>query len=171
MHVRTEVNPPQELIRALIGGRLDIIVVLGPPNIAELNVTEIGHLELVMVASQKDASLDDIPRIGHVFVDWGTAFNLQQARLFSEPVAPILHTGQSHIALEFILSHGGAAFLPKAIVAHYTAAGHLFNVSGMDTVSREVYAAYSGSSEHLQEMMPIVEMLEALELKPTDPMP
>ncbi|MGK0441955.1 MAG: hypothetical protein ACJA0N_001761, partial [Pseudohongiellaceae bacterium] len=34
-----------------------------------------------------------------------------------------------------------------------------------------VYAAYSGSSEHLQEMMPIVEMLEALELKPTDPMP
>ena len=119
LYIRTEINSSQELTRALLAGRVDIISILDPPANADLEVRKIGALELIMVTNRPNLAIEDIPAIGHVFVDWGTAFNLEQARLFDEPVAPVLHTGQAPIALEFLLSHGGAAFLPTALVAPY----------------------------------------------------
>ena len=44
--IRTEINSHLELTRALIAGRLDIAVVLDPPNMAELKSNKIGQIEL-----------------------------------------------------------------------------------------------------------------------------
>ena len=166
LYLRTEIDSAQELTRALLGGRVDIIIVLNSPRNIDIESRRIGGLELVMVASKQNSSTADIPKIGHIFVDWGTAFNLQQARLFEEPVAPILHTGQAHIALEFLLSHGGAAFLPKTLVEPYLEQGNLFLVENIESARQDVHLAFTRDSEKLVELSPIIAALEETEIRP-----
>jgi DNA-binding transcriptional LysR family regulator len=167
LYIRTEINSSQELIRALLAGRLDIITVLDPPTNLEVEAKRIGYLELIMVASKPGLSIEDIPSIGHVFVDWGTTFNLEQARIFNEPIAPTLHTGQSHIALEFLLSHGGAAFLPSTLVTPYLEKGLLHKLIDTESARQEVHLVYSKSSEKVVQLAPIIAMLEALDIEPS----
>ncbi len=166
LYLRTEINSSQELIRGLLGGRVDIITVLDPPTNIDLESRPVGRLKLVMVASQGGVSVDDIPDIGHIFVDWGTAFNLHQARLFDEPVAPVLHTGQANIALEFLLSHGGAAFLPQTLADPYIDQGNLFLVDDIESASQEVQLAFAKNSEKFVELAPIISMLEEMDIRP-----
>lgn len=162
LYMRTEINTSQDLVRALLGGRLDIAVILDPPKISDLNAVKIGNIELVLCTNKAASQLHNIPEIGHIFVDWGTAFNLQQAKLFHDPVAPVLHTAQSHIALEFLLSNGGAAFLPKSLIEPYLADDRLFLIPQIDSINRDVYAVHSRDSDRVEELTPIIEMMAAL---------
>lgn len=170
LYMRTEINQSQHLIRSLLGGRVDIFVVLDAPTNIDIDSKKIGHLELIMVCNTANQMLEDVPSIGHVFVDWGTAFNLQQARLFSEPVAPILHTGQSHIALEFIISHRGAAYLPRALVEPYLSDGYLFQVDGAQEIRQDVHLVYTKDADRSLSLGPVIRFLEELDIKPEDPL-
>lgn len=169
LQLHTEVGSSQDLVRALLGGRLDLAVVLDAPKVDELETVNIGQVELMLVASQPRHSVEQLAKIGYVFVDWGTAFNLQHARLMPQPVIPVLHTSQSHLALEFLLTHSGAAFLPRALVQLHLDEQRLHPVSGIASVSRDVYAVYKGASAHRQSLQPLLSQLQLLELKPSDP--
>ncbi len=164
--IRTEINTHQELTRSLIIGALDIAVVLDPPTTNELGVLKIGYIDLVMVCNQPGADLMDIEKLGYVFVDWGTVFNLQHAKLFKKNIIPTLHTEHSQIALEYVISNGGAAFLPKAIVDKYLNDGRLFLVESVNAIGRDVFAVYSKISAQKKEIRTILNLLETLELKP-----
>ncbi len=164
--IRTEINSHLELTRALIAGRLDVAVVLDPPNMAELKTTQIGKIELALVSNQQGSKFSELDDIGYIFVDWGTAFNLKHAKLFKKPIAPILHTEQSQIALEFLITNGGAAFLPLAQLETYLDEGQLFLVDGVKPVSRAVYAVYGKSNQVHGNLEPIIELLSEVELKP-----
>ncbi len=166
LYLRTEINQSHNLIRALLGGRLDICATLDAQTNIDLDSKKIGSLELIMVCNKPNMTLDDVSEIGHVFVDWGTAFNLQQARLFSEPIAPILHTGQSHIALEFILSHTGAAYLPLALVESYLQEGQLFQILDAQQINQDVFLIYPKIADKATSLGPIISFLERLDIRP-----
>lgn len=163
--IRTEINSHLELTRALIARRLDIAIVLDPPNMTELKATKIGQLELVLVTDKAGAKFNDINELGYIFVDWGTTFNLKHAKLFKKPVAPILHTEQSQIALEFLLTNGGAAFLPHSQVENYLVEERLNLVQGVRPVKRSVYAVYGRSVPDHLNIKPIIDLLNEVELK------
>ena len=163
LYLRTEINSTQELIRALQGGRVDLITVLDPPTNVGLESRRIGRLDLLMVASEPGLSLGDIPAIGYIFVDWGTAVNLRQARLFAAPVAPVLHTGQARIALEFLRARGGAAFLPETLALPCLEQGTIFPVDEVAGASQDVHVAFSRDSDKLAELAPIVAALEDMQ--------
>ncbi len=158
--LRTEINSPQELTRALIAGRVDAIGVLDPPTSIELEAREIGHLELLMISSKAGLAVGDLASIDHIFVDWGTVFNAQQAQYFRESRAPALHTSQSQIALEFLLSHGGVAFLPGTLVAPYLEQGLLHHVANSASVIQEVYLVFARQSAKSAQLAPIITVLE-----------
>ncbi len=166
LYMRTEINTPQQLTRALLGGRVDVIVVMDPPTNLEFDSRHIGQIELVMVANKPELDIIDVPDAGYVFVDWGTAFNLQQARLFSRPVAPVLNTSQSSIALEFILMHGGAAFLPRAMVAAHIDRGLLYEVSNADSALQDVYVAFAKNLDSSPVFGPIIRVFEEANIGP-----
>ncbi|WP_086929427.1 LysR family transcriptional regulator [Agarilytica rhodophyticola] len=166
LYMRTEINNSQHLVRSLLGGRVDIFATLDPPANNDFEAEVIGDLELIMVCNHAGKQIEDIPNLGYVFVDWGTAFNIQQARLFTEPVAPILHTAQSRIALEFILSHRGAAYLPRALVQSYLDDQNLFQVSDCLEVKQEVFAVYIKGSDTSLSLGPIINFLKARDIKP-----
>lgn len=164
--IRTEINSHLELTRSLIANRLDIAVVIDPPTLAELNTIRIGKIELILVCDKAGKHIQDAGEYGYIFVDWGTAFNLKHAKLFKTPVAPILHTEQSQIALEFLITYGGMAFLPKATVASYLEEGTLHRVDGSQPISRNVYAVTSKSSNNLTTISSMIDRLYELELRP-----
>lgn len=170
LYIRTEINQSQHLVRSLLGGRVDVFVVLDAPTNIDIDSKRIGQLELIMVCNIANQTLEDVPSFGHVFVDWGTAFNLLQARLFAEPVAPILHTGQSHIALEFILSHQGAAYLPRALVEPYLSEGHLFQVNETMEIQQDVHLVYTKGADKSLSLGPIIRLMEELDIRPEDPL-
>ncbi len=165
LYIRTDTNSSQELTRALIAGRLDIAVMLDSPVNADLEVRCIGRLELILVSSSKGVSIQNVTETGHVFVDWGTAFNLEQAKLFEEPLVPALHTGQSQIALEFLLKYGGTAFLPTALIKPHLKRQSLHVVEGADRASSEVNLVYSKSSEKLGRLRPVIQWFYSLDLE------
>jgi DNA-binding transcriptional LysR family regulator len=166
LNIRTEINTNQDLTRALLGGRIDIAVILDPPRVAELTLSKIGKIELILVSDMKGGSQEDLTDIKHIFVDWGTSVNFLQARLFNQLDTPILHTGQTHIALEFLMTYGGAALLPKALVAPYIENGQLFVVSNVESFVREVYAVNNESSTKQSTVSAVVELLKEEDLKP-----
>ncbi len=166
LYMRTEINTTQHLVRSLLGGRVDIFSTLDPPANSDFEAEIVGDLELIMVCNHSGKQIEDVPSLGHVFVDWGTAFNMQQARLFSEPIAPILHTAQSRIALEFILSHRGAAYLPRALVQPYLEDGNLFQVADSLEVEQEVFAVYVKGADRSLSLGPIISFLKARDIKP-----
>ncbi|WP_197485812.1 LysR substrate-binding domain-containing protein, partial [Oleiphilus sp. HI0061] len=92
LNIRTEISSPQDLTRALLGGRIDIAVLLDPPSVTELVLTKIGKVELMFVSDQNWAATEELAKTKHIFVDWGTSVNVLQARLFNQPHTPILHT-------------------------------------------------------------------------------
>ena len=169
LYMRTEINQSQHLVRSLLGGRLDIFAVLDAPVNIDFDSRKIGHLDLILVCNMEGKILADLPQMGYIFVDWGASFNLQQARLFPEPVAPILHTGQSHIALEFILSHQGASYLPRALVEPHIEDGLLFEVPDATEISQDVYLVFSKNAETSITIGPIIRYLAGLDIKPEDP--
>ncbi len=160
LYIRTEINQSQHLIRSLLGGRVDIFFTLDPPTNIEIESQKIGSLELIMICNKLEQTIEDVPKIGHVFVDWGTVFNLQQARLFKEPVAPILNTAQSHIALEFILNYRGAAYLPRALVEPYLNDHTLFQIRDALVINQDVYLVYSKGSDKSLSLGPIIAILK-----------
>lgn len=166
LYIRTEINNPQHLVRFLLGGRVDVFATFDPPLNAQIDTRPIGKITLVMVCNTPKISIDEISNVGHVFVDWGTSFNLQQARMFKEPIAPILHTAQSQIALEFILTCRGAAFLPSALVEPYLNDGMLHLVSDAEKIEKNVYAVYSKGADKSQNVGPVLNMLEESEIAP-----
>ncbi len=159
LYLRTEINSQRELVRALLSGRLDIAVLLEPPQASELRVLEIGEMELVLVASEEVSTKEDIEQLGYIFVDWGTAYNLQHAKVLDRAIAPILHTGQSHIALEFLLAHGGVAFLPSNLVEPLLNESKLFVLDGGHKFSRNIYAVFSEENKKDPEFYSIIEFL------------
>jgi len=164
--IRTEISSQLELTNALIAGRLDLAVVLDPPNLTDLKAIKIGQIELALVADKENTQLHDLGELGYIFVDWGTAFNLKHAKLIKKPIAPILHTEQSQIALEFLLTHGGAAFLPKAQIETYLQEKRLFLVKSLKPVKRSVYAVYAKKALDHLSIDPIIDLLNTIELKP-----
>lgn len=163
LFLRTEINPQPELIRSLTAGRLDLAVMLDPPRVSELQSTRISQIELLLVTNQAETSLEQINEVGYVFVDWGTEFNMQHARLFSTPVAPILHTGQSQVALEFLLTHGGAAFLPKTLVSSHIRRKLLFPVQETPAARRDLYVVYHNNATHKRTIAAALALLESLD--------
>lgn len=167
LNIRTEVNTHQDLTRALLGGRIDIAILLDPPRVAELVLSKIGKIELVLVSDihYETASQKRDPK--HIFVDWGTSVNLLQARLFKQPTTPILHTGQTHIALEFLMAYGGAALLPRALVEPHIQSEQLVLVPGQESLIREVYAVHSDTSAKQEIVSSVIDLLSVEDLKPT----
>lgn len=166
MIIRTEINNHLELTRSLLSGTLDLAIVLDPPNLDELDHAKIGQIELVLVSNQAGLTPELVQDNDFVFVDWGVAFNMRTAKLFKKTLTPILHTEQSQIALEFILSHGGSAFLPLVLAGPYLASAQLHRVNSIKSVKRSVFAVYVKDSERQFQVQAIIKKLGEYELKP-----
>jgi len=93
--------------------------------------------ELVMVSTDEDASARLGPR--YVFVDHGDEFRRRHAEAFAGDVPAAVTIAASEWAVDHILDHGGAGYLPRRIAHRHMTAGRLHPVAGAPLFSRRIY--------------------------------
>lgn len=139
----------EEILRRLLDGDLDLGFVLEAPQLAGLEAALVMRLPLVMVASRPGLSVQEATAEGYVLVDWGGAFGLSHAQQYPQPPRPRLHLKPElgRLARDYLMTRGGAAYLPEPMVARDLAQKRLFRVCDAAVIDRAVYAVYSQGSD------------------------
>jgi LysR family transcriptional regulator, flagellar master operon regulator len=124
---------------------LDLALVYEPPQVSDLAAQAVGIVELVLVSDRPGVTAGP-DLAGYIHVDWGTPFSMALARELPNLPDPALRVDSPEVAHEFLRSRGGAAYLPRLVVAGEIRARELFPVSGAPIIERRVYLIRSADS-------------------------
>lgn len=145
-----ESQSPDTLTRRLLDGTMDVAIMLEPAQLDTMHVREVARIEFVCVSSHKRINIDEALQSDYVYVDWGLSFGLDHRRTF--PDAPEAMTRVSHakMALEYINSIGGSAYLPRRMVEKDIESSVFHEVFDAPTFERSAYATYAVRTPRLQ---------------------
>ncbi len=161
--LRAVAQDREALTRQLVSHTLDIALMFDPPKVDELQVDRINSLELVLVSSYRDATLEDAFKRSYIQVDWGTSFNIQHSQTIGHATPPTMHTSTGRIALDFLLQNGGSAFLPATIAQPYLQEQLLYQIANAPTISRDVFTAFHVGSEKREQIAEIIELFSHID--------
>jgi len=68
--LQVEAGTADLLIRKLVEGVIDLAVLFEPPRLPELELRELGHINLVLASTQRGQMLDQAFASGYIMVDW-----------------------------------------------------------------------------------------------------
>jgi DNA-binding transcriptional LysR family regulator len=131
-----------QLRRRILEHTLDLGFVFDAPGDPDLAGDEYFRIPLILVASAAGLTLEQATTERYVFVDWGTRATVIHAQHFPDLPTPILRTGLGRVARDFILANGGAAYLPRTMVAADLDRGRLHEVASAPVLSRTIHAVY-----------------------------
>lgn len=154
VHVETHGN--DTLLRRVLNNTMELAFVFEAPQSDTLNVQEIDRFRLLLVSAQPqslNAALSD----NYILVDWGTSFLSQHAQHFPDLAAPSLHISLGRIALEYIISRGGSAYLAEPMVADLLQQQRLHAIADAPVIERPVYAIYNNHNQNA----PLIQQLLA----------
>ncbi len=145
-----ESQSPESLTRRLIDGTLDVAIMLEPAQLDTMHIREVATIEFACVSSHKGIGIEDALQSDYVYVDWGLSFGLDHRRTF--PDAPEAMTRLSHakMALEYINSIGGSAYLPRRMVEKDIEFALLYEVLDAPAFERSAYATYPVRTPRLE---------------------
>ena len=147
-----ESHTPEVLVRRLLDGQLDLAFIMEPPQIDMLEIVEVAQLELVMVSTHLEISIDQAMDVGYVWVDWGMSAALQYRRLYPDAAEPSLRIANASVALDFIMEFGGTAYLASREIVDEIKEGKLFVVKQSTSIKRSVFAVHPVRT-HRQELI------------------
>lgn len=133
-------------------GQLDMTVQLEPLKLDGIAREKVGEFELVMVSTQRDLGLEDLPRFPYVQVDWSARFILEHQQAPGTGLCrPDLFTSAGKVGLNFILANGGSMYLPDFLAGEMLHTSRLFQVAGARAIVQPFYVSYreDGSRESL----------------------
>jgi len=139
----TETHTTTTLTRRLVTGLLDVAFMLEPPQVEALQLKEVALVQLIMVSSDSDVSVEEAIENDYLMTDWGIAHTVNHRRAFPDAEEPQLRIGQSLIARQHLLDIGGSAYLPARLVTDDIATGQLHMVQDAPTFDYTVYGVYS----------------------------
>ncbi|MGL4473657.1 MAG: LysR family transcriptional regulator [Shewanella sp.] len=157
--LRTDEKPDATVARRLLDKSLDVSISLDPPKLDDLVQVAVGQLELVLVSSRQ-VSLEQVNELAYVKVDWGTAFNSWHAQHYHHLPVPMLHTSSADMALNYLLTQAGLAFLPLDFIQSLLADEQLFLVANASYLTRNIYATYWPQSANIAEITASIELLQ-----------
>jgi len=161
--IRAESHGPESLIRFLMERTLDLALVYEPAKLTDLASIPITPAELILVSTDRNATVETATKSGYIAVDWGLSFQMSFAQLFPETVIPVLHTTLARIALDFMKEFGGSAYLPYRMVEE-DIDSQLFQVPEAPVISRQIYACYFKDSQRTNDIESILDIIRSLEV-------
>ena len=120
-------------------GRADLVLTTAPPRQAGVTVYELRPDALILVSTEVDTPIRFNP--GYVFVEAGEAFGRAHAVFYADAGTARITFGVAAPALDFLLSRGGSAYLPRRIVKTALAARRLHEIQTAPTFERPIYLA------------------------------
>ena len=160
--IRTEGHVPESAIKMLLDRTLDIAISYDPPNLPEFRLRALGELNLQLYSRRSRQSVADAIAQDYVFVDWGSAFARFHAMRFGDEITPVLRTNIGQSAREFIVEHGGAAYLPETLVK--TTRKKLYRVTDAPVYTRQIHAAYRENSDKIDLIESVLDSFDGLKI-------
>lgn len=160
--LRAESHGQDVLIRRLMERTMDIGLVYEPAKITELVSTYVAQAELVLVTTREEQEVEEAVNINYVSVDWGTAFEINYTQVYQEVSPPVLHTTLARIALDFILEHGGSAYLPHRMIQHLINK-HLYLIEEAPVFNRPIYACYHSENRNTSTIESALKLINNLD--------
>ena len=140
--LRMETGTSESLIREVLDGSLDAIYLFEPPVIPVLQTKVVGEVSLMLVSSKPGISTVQAQEEGMIDIDWGREWDKQGADSSS-----MIRTSVGWIGLQWLIRHGGCAYLPEILALPYIESGKLFKVSDAPTLTRIIHMIYPIQSE------------------------
>jgi len=140
-----EAGAQDVLVRKLLDGSLDLAFMWEPPQMAELDLVEVGTIRLILVSSRSRMTAAQALSDHYIRVDWGTSFALSHARIFPDMPVPGLRVGLGRMALAMLQSVGGSAYLAEPMVRDLIESGKLHPVTDAPEIDRAFHAVYPHS--------------------------
>jgi len=137
-----ESQSPDLLTRKLIDGTLDVAIMLEPAQLDIMQVREIATIDFILVSGAKGVSLDAALEQNYVYVDWGLSFGLDHRRTFPDAPESMTRVSHAKMALEYISSIGGSAYLPRRMISRDVELGLLYEVPEAPVFTRQAYATF-----------------------------
>ena len=145
-----ETQSPDFLTRKLIDGTLDVAIMLEPAQLDIMQIHEVATIEFMLVSSNQGLDVDSALEQGYLFVDWGLSFALDHRRTFPDAPESMTRVSHAKMALEYINSIGGSAYLPRRMVARDVELGLLHEVAEAPLFTKQAYATFPVRSPRLE---------------------
>ena len=145
-----ETQSPDFLTRKLIDGTLDVAIMLEPAQLDIMQIHEIATIEFMLVSSTQGLHVDTALEQDYLFVDWGLSFALDHRRTFPDAPESMTRVSHAKMALEYINSIGGSAYLPRRMVERDVELGLLHEVAEAPVFTKQAYATYPVRSPRLE---------------------
>jgi DNA-binding transcriptional LysR family regulator len=158
--LQVETGTADLLIRKLLDSVIDLAVLFEPLQAPELEIRELGIINLVMVATRAGLKPEEACRSGYILVDWGTAFARNHARLFPELPAPALHMNLGLLARRYLDRCEGAAYLPEQMVSTAHGSRRLYRVKSAPQIERTAFAVFRTGSDRKDTIRQALALLQ-----------
>ena len=159
--LQVEAGSADRLIRKLVEGVIDLAVLFEPPQLPELEIRELGFINLLLASTQRGQTAEQAFATGYIMVDWGTAFAHAHARYFPDMPAAVLHVNLGALALHHLQHTHGAAYLPGQLLAGANGRRQLYSVRHAPPIERPVFAVYRSGSDREDSIRQALGLLRA----------
>lgn len=156
MALIAESHTPEVLTRRLLDGVLDVAFMLEPAQLDVLNIEEVAYLDLMLVTSEEGQTVDEALGDRYLMVDWGLAHNLRHRRLFPDMGEPRTRLGTAKMAIAYLQTMGGSAYLPEAAVEQEIHDGSLFPLDQAPVIRYPIYVVYPVRSPNLELIIEVL---------------
>jgi len=144
-----EAQTPEYLTRKLIDGTLDVAIMLEPAQLDIMQIREIASIDFVLVSSHAGLEASTAMERDYIYVDWGLSFALDHRRAFPDAPESMTRVSHAKMALEYMTSLGGSAYLPRRMVSRDVELGLLHDVVDAPVFARQAYATFPVRSPRL----------------------
>jgi DNA-binding transcriptional LysR family regulator len=156
-----EAQSPEFLTRKLIDGTLDVAIMLEPAQLDIMQVREIATIEFTLVSSHPGLDATTALQQDYIYVDWGLSFALDHRRTFPDAPESMTRVSHAKMAIEYITSIGGSAYLPRRMVARDVELGLLHDVVDAPVFPRQAYATFPVRSPRLSLIEKSLELVHS----------
>lgn len=157
---KTEMLGIRQIHTSILDNTLDLALTFDPFLAKEVNSYCVGQVDLILVSTHQDISADEAIHGDYVYVDWGAQFASEHEAKYGRHIIPKLVTSTGRIALDYILAHGGSAYLPNALICPLIEAGEIYKVKGKHAMNRVIYAVYQKHNPLVETIESVIELIE-----------
>lgn len=138
--------------------RIDLALMYEPLKDREFMVKAISSIELVLVSTVQGQTTEAAMQGEYVSLEWRSFFNARFLELSSLMPDPVMQTTDTAMALQFLLDHGGSAYLPYRLVQEHLGSA-LYRVEDAKILHHPIYAIYRQLSPIRKEIDKTVDLL------------
>lgn len=129
----------------LNSGLCDVALLTEPLLGEEINNRKFSKENLVLVSTQPREAMSWDPN--YIYVDYGSTIRRQHAMAWPGDETARMTFSNPEWALDYLLDHGGSAYLPLRLAEAQIASGRLFRVKSVVEFERTTYLSWRTNSE------------------------